>query len=249
MLLSAVEERCAAWPAGALHVERFAPRPVETAAADVVALTLADPAGGALPGWTPGAHIDLVLGDGLTRQYSLCGAVQDGSSFRIGVLRAPDSRGGSEFIHDALKEGSQVRVRGPRNHFTLVDAPRYTFIAGGIGITPLLPMIESVQQRGLPWSLVYGGRQRASMAFLDELAGHGDRVRVWPQDEEGLLDLPVFLGEPCLDTVIVVRGRGAVRGLASGRVACGALRAQAGRDGGRRRYPVRAGAAAFGYHY
>jgi ferredoxin-NADP reductase len=178
----------------------------ETVAADVAALTLADPAGGALPSWTPGAHIDLVLGDGLTRQYSLCGPVQDRSSFRIGVLRAPDSRGGSEFVHEALKEGSQVRVRGPRNHFTLVDAPRYAFIAGGIGITPLLPMIESVQQRGLPWSLAYGGRQRASMAFLDELARHGDRVRVWPQDEEGLLDLPAVLGEPRLDTVIYCCG-------------------------------------------
>jgi ferredoxin-NADP reductase len=178
----------------------------ETVAAGVVALALADPVGGALPSWTPGAHIDLVLGDGLTRQYSLCGPVQDRSSFRIGVLRAPDSRGGSEFVHETLKEGSQVRVRGPRNHFTLVEAPRYTFIAGGIGITPLLPMIESVQQRGLPWSLAYGGRQRTSMAFLDELARHGDRVRVWPQDEERLLDLPAVLGEPRQDTVIYCCG-------------------------------------------
>ena len=178
----------------------------ETVATDVVALTLADPAGDALPGWTPGAHIDLVLDEGLTRQYSLCGALRDRTSFRIGVLRAPDSSGGSQFVHDALKEGSQVRVRGPRNHFALVDAPRYIFVAGGIGITPLLPMIESAQQRGVPWTLAYGGRQRASMAFGDELARHGDRVRVWPQDEEGLLDLPAILGDPRPDTLVYCCG-------------------------------------------
>jgi ferredoxin-NADP reductase len=178
----------------------------ETVAADVIALTLTDPADGALPGWTPGAHVDLVLDGALTRQYSLCGALQDHKSFRIGVLRAPDSRGGSQLVHEALKEGSQVRVRGPRNHFTLADAPRYVFLAGGIGITPLLPMIESVQRRGVPWTLDYGGRQRASMAFLDELAGYGDRVRVWPQDERGMPDLPAILGDPRPDTLIYCCG-------------------------------------------
>jgi len=178
----------------------------EMMATDVVAVTLADPAGGTLPGWTPGAHIDVVLDEGLTRQYSLCGALRDRTSFRIGVLRAPDSSGGSRFVHDAVKEGSQLRVRGPRNHFALVDAPRYIFVAGGIGITPLLPMIESVQQRGAPWTLAYGGRQRESMAFLDELAQHGDRVQVWPQDEEGLLDLPAILGDPRPDTLVYCCG-------------------------------------------
>jgi ferredoxin-NADP reductase len=178
----------------------------ETAAADVVALTLVDPAGGTLPAWTPGAHVDVVLDGGLTRQYSLCGALRDRTSFRIGVLRAPDSSGGSQLVHEALQEGSPVRVRGPRNHFALVDAPRYSFVAGGIGITPLLPMIESVQQRGVPWTLAYGGRQRASMAFLDELAKYGDPVRVWPQDEEGLLDLPGVLGDPRPDTLVYCCG-------------------------------------------
>jgi ferredoxin-NADP reductase len=178
----------------------------ETVASDVVTLTLADPASGTLPGWTPGAHIDLVLDNGLTRQYSLCGPLRDRTSFRIGVLRAPDSSGGSRFVHDGLKEGSTVRVRGPRNHFALVEAPRYVFVAGGIGITPILPMIESVQQRGTPWTLAYGGRQRSSMAFLDELARYGSRVRVWPQDEEGLLGLPEILGEPRPDTLIYCCG-------------------------------------------
>jgi ferredoxin-NADP reductase len=178
----------------------------ELAAAGVVSLTLADPAGDALPGWTPGAHIDLVLSGSLTRQYSLCGALADHRSFRIGVLRAPVSSGGSQFVHDALTEGSQVRVRGPRNHFTLIDAPRYIFLAGGIGITPLLPMVESAQRRGVPWTLDYGGRQRVSMAFTDELAGYGDRVRLWPEDERGPLDLPAILGEPRPDSLIYCCG-------------------------------------------
>jgi ferredoxin-NADP reductase len=178
----------------------------EVVASDVVALTLADPAGGTLPGWTPGAHIDLVLDETFTRQYSLCGPLRDRSSFRIAVLRTADGGGGSRFVHDSLKEGSQVRVRGPRNHFALIDAPRYVFIAGGIGITPLLPMIESADRRGASWTLHYGGRQRASMAFLDQLTRYGDRVRTWPQDEFGLLDLPGILGEPRPDTLVYCCG-------------------------------------------
>jgi ferredoxin-NADP reductase len=177
----------------------------ETVATDVVALSLADPAGAALPAWTPGAHIDLVLDDSVVRQYSLCGTPRR-STWRIGVLLTPDSRGGSKLVHDALEEGAKVRVRGPRNHFVLVDAPRYIFIAGGIGITPLLPMIASVERRGVPWKLLYGGRQRSSMAFLDELAGYGDKVTIWPQDERGLLDLPALLAQPDPDTLIYCCG-------------------------------------------
>ena len=177
----------------------------EPIAAGVVTLTLADPAGGALPGWTPGAHIDLVLGESLTRQYSLCDPLRDRSSFRVAVLRAADD-GGSRLVHDVITEGARLRVRGPRNHFALIDAPRYLFIAGGIGITPLLPMIESAELRRVPWTLDYGGRQRASMAFLDELSGYGDRVRIWPQDEAGLPDLPAILGDPRPDTLIYCCG-------------------------------------------
>jgi ferredoxin-NADP reductase len=109
-------------------------------------------------------------------------------------------------VHDTLHEGAVVRARGPRNHFTLVDAPRYVFIAGGIGITPILPMIASVERRGAEWLLTYGGRQRASMAFADELTGSGDRVRLWPQDENGLLDLPAILGDPRQDTLVYCCG-------------------------------------------
>ncbi|MBP8538662.1 PDR/VanB family oxidoreductase [Streptomyces sp. MK37H] len=169
----------------------------EEVASDVVALTLRHPAGRDLPAWEPGAHLDLVLDAGPTRQYSLCGDPADRASWRIAVLRAPAGRGGSAQVHDTLTEGSSVRVRGPRNHFALRPAARYLFIAGGIGITPLLPMTAAAEAAGADWRLLYGGRTRASMAFADELAArHGDKVRLVPQDEEGLLDLKPYLTAP-----------------------------------------------------
>jgi ferredoxin-NADP reductase len=97
-------------------------------------------------------------------------------------------------------------VRGPRNNFPLVGSPRYLFIAGGIGITPILPMIRAAEAAGAEWRLVYGGRQRASMAFLDELAHYGDRVSIRPQDETGLLDLDALLGTPEPDTLVYCCG-------------------------------------------
>ncbi|MFD4197167.1 PDR/VanB family oxidoreductase [Amycolatopsis thermoflava] len=168
----------------------------EARAEGVVALTLSRPDGGRLPDWTPGAHIDLVLPNGLTRQYSLCGDRWDAHSYRIGVLREPAGRGGSAYVHDRLRPGDRVGVGGPRNNFPLVPSGRYLFVAGGIGITPLLPMIHQADLLGADWTLLYGGRRRASMAFTDELAGYGDRVHLVPEDEHGLLDLASWLGTP-----------------------------------------------------
>jgi ferredoxin-NADP reductase len=178
----------------------------ETVADGVVTLTLADPAGADLPEWTSGAHIDLLLTPSLVRQYSLCGSTSNRAEWHVGVLLDPDSRGGSQFIHEELPEGSTVRVRGPRNHFPLVSSPRYQFIAGGIGITPILTMIEAAEARGADWRLLYGGRERASMAFVDQLGQYGDRVTVWPQDEQGMLDLDSVLSEPRDDTLVYCCG-------------------------------------------
>jgi ferredoxin-NADP reductase len=179
---------------------------VDLLAEDVVAVTLADPAGEPLPPWTPGAHVDLILTPDLVRQYSLCSSPSDSRTIRIGVLKAPDSRGGSVFVHERLTPGTTVRVRGPRNHFPLVSAPRYQFVAGGIGITPLLPMMAEATAAGAEWALLYGGRSRASMAFVDELAPYGDRVTLAPQDEVGLPDLDAVLGEPREDTLVYCCG-------------------------------------------
>ncbi|MET8202097.1 PDR/VanB family oxidoreductase [Micromonospora taraxaci] len=166
-------------------------------ATEVVAVSLSRPDGADLPDWTPGAHIDLELGAGLTRQYSLCGDPADLSVLRIAVQREPDGRGGSRLAHERLTVGATVRVRGPRNTFRLVAARRYLFVAGGIGITPIAPMVAAADAAGADWRLVYGGRSRATMAFATTLREkYGDRVNLCPQDETGLLDLAGLLGRP-----------------------------------------------------
>ncbi len=183
----------------------------ESLADGVVRLTFDDPRGEPLPAWEPGAHVDLVLRDGLVRQYSLCGDPHDTSVLQVAVLRESDGRGGSAHVHDTLTEGTVVRIGGPRNHFRLVDAERYLFIAGGIGITPILPMIGEAARRGADWRLVYGGRTRASMAFAERLVDdHQDRVALCPQDETGLLDLDALLGSPRTDTQVYCCGPAAL---------------------------------------
>jgi ferredoxin-NADP reductase len=171
----------------------------------VVTLVLRDLDDRPFPPWTPGAHVDLLLGEARTRQYSLCGDPADHHAWRLGILREAGGES-SVHVHDRVQPGDVVRVRGPRNNFPLVESPRYLFIAGGIGITPLLPMIATVDAAGADWSLVYGGRVRSSMAFLVDLARYGDRVSVRPQDEAGLLDLDALLGDPRGDTRVYCCG-------------------------------------------
>ncbi|WP_432194319.1 PDR/VanB family oxidoreductase [Streptomyces sp. bgisy027] len=179
----------------------------EQVADGVVSLTLARPDGARLPDWTPGSHIDLILPEGTTRQYSLCGDRWDARTYRIAVLREPSGRGGSAYVHDRLRPGDHVGVGGPRNHFPLVPSERYLFIAGGIGITPLLPMIRQAELLGTEWQLLYGGRTRASMAFRAELAAaYGGRVHVVPRYEQGHPDLATYLGSPAPDTKVYCCG-------------------------------------------
>ena len=178
------------------------PFPARVTAADEVALgvmrlRLESLDGTALPSWTPGAHIDVVLPDGLIRQYSLCGDPDDLSHYEIAVLLEPESRGGSRQLHDPGVRGTVLDVRGPRNHFALEAAESYLFIAGGIGITPLLAMARRAAADGVAWRLVYGGRSRTSMALLPELealaAGGTGTLEVVPQDEAGIPDLDGIL--------------------------------------------------------
>ncbi|WP_067467884.1 PDR/VanB family oxidoreductase [Actinomadura macra] len=179
----------------------------ECAADGIVALDLHDPTDADLPAWTPGAHIDLVLGDGLVRQYSLCGDPADRTAWRIAVQRAPAGRGGSAFVHDELHPGTMVLSRGPRNHFPLLPSPRYLFVAGGIGITPLLPMIAAADAAGADWELAYGGRTAAAMAFAAPLrAAHGDRVTLWPRGERGRLDVDGLLSGQQPDVLVYCCG-------------------------------------------
>ncbi len=144
-----------------------------------------------LPAWQPGAHVDLVLPVGITRQYSLIESPADLSSYRIAVLQQRSSRGGSEYVHVFLRPGQRVRIGAPRNHFALDPADDYLFIGGGIGITPLLSMARAVHADGnAGWRLHYGGRSLRSMAYRRELrAAYGDNVELYPQDLRGPLPL------------------------------------------------------------
>jgi ferredoxin-NADP reductase len=194
-------------PAAALPSQLMLEVVAKEAVADgVVALTLADPSGKRLPDWTPGSHIDLILPTGHTRQYSLCGDRWDPSTYRVGILNERDGRGGSAFVHREITPGSLVAVGGPRNHFRLVPAREYVFIAGGIGITAIIPMIRSAARLGADWQLLYLGRSRRTMAFLDELEQYGDSVTLLPKDEHGRADLPALIGGPRPDAKVYVCG-------------------------------------------
>ena len=171
----------------------------------VCELTLTDPDGLRLPDWSPGSHIDVILPGDVVRQYSLCGDRWDPSTYRIAVLLEPEGRGGSTYIHHALAVGDLLPIGGPRNNFHLTPAPAHVFIAGGIGITPILAMIRQVGFLGSEWTLHYGGRSRASMAYADELADD-PRVRLRPADEYGLLDIDEAIAESPDDAVIYCCG-------------------------------------------
>jgi ferredoxin-NADP reductase/DMSO/TMAO reductase YedYZ heme-binding membrane subunit len=135
--------------------------------------------------WVPGAHVTLHLPDDMKRQYSLCGDPADRSKYSIAVLESPASRGGSRYVHHNLKPGMSIEVSGPHNHFELEASHGYLFIAGGIGITPIKAMIESLPSRR-DWRLLYAGRSRASMAYANELEEmFGDRVTIHADLEEG----------------------------------------------------------------
>lgn len=139
-------------------------------ARDICVVELIDPAGAPLPGFSAGAHIDVHLGEGLIRQYSLCNAPSERNRYVIGVLLAPDSRGGSIAVH-ALSEGALLQVSEPKNHFVLDGTAIHSILlAGGIGITPLLCMAEDLAGRGASFELHYGVRSPDRLAFADRLA-------------------------------------------------------------------------------
>ncbi len=142
-----------------------------------------------LPPFTPGAHVDLHLAGGLVRQYSLVNPPEDRSCYVVGVKRDPASRGGSVFMHDQLRVGTQVEVGGPRNNFELAagDAPSI-LIAGGIGITPIACMAARLRAQGRSWELHYSVRERREAALLDQLEALHTHLHV-DAERGGLLDI------------------------------------------------------------
>jgi ferredoxin-NADP reductase len=167
---------------------------------DVVTLPFAGADGAPLPPWRPGAHLDIHLPSGRVRQYSLCADPARQDSYRIAVRRIPDGGGGSAEMHDVLSVGSQVTTNGPRNAFPLTvpgygsPTQRLRFIAAGIGITPILPMMRHVDALEVEWSMIYAGRNRDSLPFLDEVAEFGDRIEIRTDDERGVPTADQLLG-------------------------------------------------------
>ncbi|WP_282837245.1 PDR/VanB family oxidoreductase [Microbacterium flavum] len=174
----------------------------------VLALDLVAHNGRDLPTWEPGSHVDLILSGSrlpaaqrVERQYSLCGDPDDRTMWRVAVLREEGGRGGSARVHDDVQVGQRLRVRGPRNHFVHEVLPGVThrFVAGGIGITPILGMVRAAARAGADWTLDYAGRSLTTMAFVDDLRALDEgRVRVHPADEGARLDVAALV-EAALD--------------------------------------------------
>jgi vanillate O-demethylase ferredoxin subunit len=165
---------------------------VRAEARDVLSIELRSTDGSALPPFTPGAHLEITLPAGadgrpaLVRHYSLCNSAAETHRYVVAVGLAADSRGGSLAVHEQLRVGQVLQVRPPRNHFALAQgAAHYRFIAGGIGITPILSMLRWCEAQGQPWSLLYCTRSRVRTAFYEELRAHGAKVQFHFDDEAG----------------------------------------------------------------
>nr|WP_274637639.1 PDR/VanB family oxidoreductase [Microbacterium bovistercoris] len=161
---------------------------------DVLLLSLERADGADLPVWTPGAHIDLRLPNEVERQYSLCSDPDDRSAWQVAILREEISRGGSRYVHRELRPGQHVTAGVPHNNFALAESARAVFVAGGIGITAVLPMIRAAAAAGRPWRLAYLGRTRERMAYLRHPLLSGPEVTVVSSDHDPRLELAEWIG-------------------------------------------------------
>lgn len=163
-------------------------------AEDVLRIKLSAIDGDSLPKWSAGAHIELVLKNGLSRKYSLCGDIND-PFYTIAVKRERNGRGGSLWIHDYLTAGDVIQIKGPKNFFKLnLNAKEYVLIAGGIGITPILSMANTLRAQSKPYRILYLARHRKQMALLDEVLAHGHSAELYISTEGQKLEI-----EPLLD--------------------------------------------------
>lgn len=154
----------------------------------IIGLELVAVDGGPLPEFAAGAHIDVHLPGGLLRQYSLCNAPHERHRYQIGVLRDPQSRGGSLAVHDALKVGDLITISAPRNQFALQPAPHSLLLAGGIGVTPILCMAEALATAGDSFELHYCARSPMRQAFRERIAASTFADRVVHHYDDGEAD-------------------------------------------------------------
>ena len=159
----------------------------------------------------PGSHVDVHLPNGMMRSYSLSNGPGQRSGYRLTVARDANSRGGSVYMHDKLRVGEVIEISQPRNNFSLAEhAPMSVFIAGGIGVTPFIPMVARLNELGKPWRMHYCVRSRDRAALVDELealatAGSGELVPNF-DDEGGILDLAGTLGALAADVHVYCCG-------------------------------------------
>ncbi|MCD2341172.1 PDR/VanB family oxidoreductase [Ideonella azotifigens] len=178
-------------------------------AVDICSFELVDAGGGALPPFSAGSHVDVLIRDGLTRQYSLCNDPAESHRYRIAVLRDAQSRGGSKALHDGVRVGDSLTISLPKNHFALAhDAQRHLLLAGGIGITPVLCMAERLARIGAEFELHYATRSRERTSFIQHLAASSfaGRVHHYFGDSESRLVLTDLLAAPVGNTHLYVCG-------------------------------------------
>ncbi len=171
----------------------------------VLSLELTAPDGGGLPPFEPGAHVDLKLPDGTLRQYSLCGDPNDTSHYRVGI-RAISGGQSSSYVHRKLRPGDLLTVSTPRNNFPLVTAKRYIFVAGGIGITPFIPMMRELSAKGRPWTLLYCNRRTDDAPFLTEIRSLGGELSLHSSEAGTRLDVAQRFATVEQDAVIYCCG-------------------------------------------
>jgi ferredoxin-NADP reductase len=171
----------------------------------VLSLDLVAPDGAMLPPFEAGAHLDLHIPGAPVRQYSLCGDPAERGAWRVAVREVA---GGvvSPLIHRALRPGAMIEAEGPRNNFPLVPAPRYLFVAGGIGITPILPMLRAASRAGAAWTLLFCTRRAAEAPFLDEIRSLPGEVVLHASAEGTRLDVAARLAAPQPGTLVYCCG-------------------------------------------
>lgn len=171
----------------------------------VLSLELVPTNGKPLPPFEPGAHIDLHLPGNIMRQYSLCGDPNDTSRYRVGI-RSVSGGLSSQFVHRKLRPGEVIKVSAPRNNFPLIDADRYLFVAGGIGVTPLIPMMQAASARNKPWTLLYCNKRDTDAPFLDEIRALGGTLSLHSSEAGTRLDVQQRLGQVEENTVVYCCG-------------------------------------------
>lgn len=184
---------------------------IEQATETVKRFRLASVSGELMPTFSAGSHVIVTMDDEgrrIKNPYSLIDRAPDGSSYRIGVLRTVDSRGGSKFMHERLEVGGELTIAMPVNLFPIVRSGRkHILVAGGIGITPIHAMAGELSRRNLAYEIHYAMRSAAHGAFVDELRrAHGDRLRLYRDDAGEIVRVDEVLSHQPLGTHLYVCG-------------------------------------------